>query len=251
MIEPSHASTHYKSAASRFLTPLVAAFFHRELRHYGPELSQRLAERIVEIFDAVCPETSRLRPGQMLWTVIHKETRADSKNRKFVPVVLTVVDEEDTQKLAAGMTSATLRRERMAKMFEEAYAQGGLLSTRDAAMIFHLSSSYASQIRQEAERERSEALPHPGILHDVGSTITHKPVAVRKVVYEKQDPADVARSIRHTQKAVDHYVASFQRVRTVYKLKPDIDFISTATGISRSVVREYVKLIEEYETESA
>lgn len=250
MIEPSHAMKHYKSAQGRFLTPLITAYFTRELRHYGPEISRRLAESIVAIFEATCPERSRLRPGQMVWNVIHKDTRADSKNLKLVPVILTVVDEQDTRELAAGKSAISLRYERMARMFEEAFEQGGLLSTRDAALLFHTSNSCASTIRKKAEALRGEVLPHPGVLHDMGSTITHKAAVVRKVHYEKQDPADVARSIHHTQQAVDHYLASFNRVRTVYKLQPDIDFVAMATGISRAVVREYTKLIEEYENES-
>lgn len=251
MIEPSPASKKYKSAEARFLEPLVAAFFLRELRHYGPELSQRLAERLVEIFDAVCPPAGRLRPGQMVWSVVHKDTRADSKNRKLVPVILTVVDKGDVRQLAAGKPVPELRRERMAEMFEEAYAQGGLLSTRDAAMIFHLPDAYASQVRIQAEEERGNPLPHPGILHDMGTTISHKRAVVRKVYYEKQDPADVARAIRHTQQAVDHYLRCFHRVRTIYELKPELGFISLATGISKSVVRQYIELIEEYEKKSA
>lgn len=250
MNKPDYHKKRYNSALVRFLQPMIAAFFRRELRHYGPELSARLAERITELVEAACPEASRVKPGQLVWRTIAPETRADSACPRYVPVVLTLVDEEEVGRRAAGESIVTVRRDRVARLFEEAYEQGGLLSTRDAALLLHLNDTQVSAIRKQAEAERGGPLPHPGVLQDMGTTITHKPVVVRKVVYERQDPAKVARDIRHTQRAVDNYVKAFNRVRTIHRLKPDIDFIADATGMSKRLVKEYVKLIQEHENEN-
>src|ERR1039458_8260251 len=58
---------------------------------------------------------------------------------------------------------------------------------------------YISRFRQRYEPKHDCILPHPGSLQDVGSTLSHKTQAVRKVIFERKDPAAVAREINHTQ----------------------------------------------------
>ena len=84
-------------------------------------------------------------------------------------------------------------------------------------------------------KEHNCILPHTGALHDMGSTISHKKTIVQKVVFEKKDPADVARECNHTQRAVDNYLKDYNRVKTAYKYKRDIDFIHNVTGIAKYV----------------
>jgi hypothetical protein len=81
----------------------------------------------------------------------------------------------------------------------------------------------------------------------MGSCVTHKPEIVYKAIVEKKDPVQVARETNHTQQAVDHYLKSFHRVQTVYTLNQDPDYISLVTSISKSVVNQYINLIETYD----
>lgn len=244
MIAKTFGQKHYHSAHARFLEPLLTQFFQRELPRFGPLLSQRLAQEVVHIVDALCPPQSRLQPGQLLWNVIHKDTRADSPQRRFVPAILTLVSPEDVSLLEHGAAPTSVFRQCLARLFREAYAQQGLLSVRDAALLFHCHPASISHARQQYETEQGCVLPHPGSLQDMGSTITHKAVAVRKVVFEHKDPATVAQEINHSQKAVDHYVSNYHRVKTLYDLKPDPDFIHQATRIAKHVVLQYIELIK-------
>lgn len=244
MMAKTYNQKHYHSAHARFLEPLLTLFFQRELPRFGPLLSQRLAQEVVAILDALCPPSSRLQPGQLLWNVIHKDTRADSKQCRFVPAILTLVSPEDVRQLEQGAALGTVLRQCLARLFREAHAQEGLLSVRDAALLFHCHPSHISQARQRYEKEHGCILPHPGSLQDMGSTISHKALAVRKVVFERKDPAAVAQEINHTQKAVDHYVSNYHRVKTLYDFKPDPDFIHQATRIAKHVVLQYVALIQ-------
>ena len=244
MIARTFSQKHYHSAHARFLEPLLTHFFQRELPRFGPLLSQRLAQEVVCILDALCLPTSRLQPGQMLWNVIHKDTRADFKQRRFVPAILTLVSPEDVTLLEQGAALGTVFRHCLARLFREAHAQQGLLSVRDAALLFHCHPSHISLARQQYETEHGCILPHPGSLQDMGSTISHKALAVRKVVFERKDPAAVAQEINHSQKAVDHYVSNYHRVKTLYDLNPDPEFIHQATRIAKHVVRQYIQLIQ-------
>lgn len=243
MIAPTFAQKHYHSAHARFLITLLCALFQRELPRLGPVLSQRLAEEVLHLFDAICPALTHLEPGQMLWNVIDKTTRANSPKRRFIPAVLTLIDPEDISALEKGTSPNEVFEKVLARLFYQAYEQGGLLSTRDAALIFCRPISKISTVRQKYEKENDCVLPHPGSLQDMGSTISHKSLAVRKVIHEGKDPAEVASEINHSQKAVDRYLTDYQRVKTLYDLKPDIEFIHLATNIAKHVIRQYINLI--------
>jgi hypothetical protein len=77
----------------------------------------------------------------------------------------------------------------------------------------------------------------------MGSTITHKNMIIRKIIYEKKDPAQVAKECNHSQRAVDRYLKDYYRVASLYKENKNIDFIHHVTGISRAVVVQYLKII--------
>lgn len=249
MIAKTYAQKHYASAHDRFLEPLLTAFFQRELPRFGPLLSQRLAQEVIRIFDAVCLPLSRIQPGQLLWNVVHKDTRADSKNRRFVPAILTLVSPQDVAAWEKGARNTDVLQQCLARLFREAYAQEGLLSVRDASMLLHRNPATISAARQVYEKQHQCSLPHPGNLQDMGSTITHKTLAVSKVVFEGKDPAIVANEINHSQKAVDHYVTNYHRVKTLYELNPDPDFIHQATRIAKHVVRQYIAMIKHPKTQ--
>jgi len=234
----------YGSARRRFLVPLVARLLERELTRTGPELSRMLATRIADLFEAVCPGAETVKPGQLVWMALDQATRAGSGNETLRPVVLTLVDEKEAQGMAGGEGIRKIRGEAVVRMFEEAYRQGAVLSTRDIAMILHANASVASQARIKAEEELGRPLPHTGALHDIGTTISHKVAIVRKAVCEGMDPAHVARATRHSQESVDRYLKAFYRIQMLFDLNRDPAFISGATGMSERLVAEYIKILE-------
>jgi alkanesulfonate monooxygenase SsuD/methylene tetrahydromethanopterin reductase-like flavin-dependent oxidoreductase (luciferase family) len=208
-------------------------------------LAGRLATEVVRLFEAICPAPEHLRPGQLLWTVPDRNTSPRSHNRPLIPVILTLSSPEDAQRLAQGATISENLQEALSRMFLEAHAQGGLLSVRDAALVLHHHQSAITRFRQSYEKRHDCILPHPGSLQDVGSTVSHKAQAVRKVVFERKDPATVAREITHSQSSVDRYLRDYHRVKTLYDVRPDPTFIHQCTNIAKHVVRQYVELIEQ------
>jgi len=245
MIAPSFNQKHYRPALKRFLHPILSALFQRELTRLGPMLAGRLATEVIALFEALCPATEHLRPGQLLWTVPDRQANPRSRHRPLVPVILTLSSPEDAQRLANGSTIAEDLLQALARMFREAHAQGGLLSVRDAALILHRHQSDISRFRQNYEKQHGCILPHPGSLQDVGSTVSHKAQAVRKVVLERKDPATVAREMTHAQSSVDRYLRDYHRVKTLHAVRPDPLFIHQCTNIAKHVVLQYLQLIEQ------
>jgi hypothetical protein len=245
MIAPSFNQKHYRPALKRFLEPILSALFQRELTRLGPMLAGRLAAEVIRLFEALCPTPEHLRPGQLLWTVPDRNSSPRSRHRPLLPVILTLSCPEDAQRLAQGTTIRENLQEALSRMFREAHAQGGLLSVRDAALLLHHHQAHITDLRQTYEKKHQCILPHPGSLQDVGSTVSHKAQAIRKVVLERKDPATAAREMAHAQSSVDRYLRDYHRVKTLYDIRPDPMFIHRCTHIAKHVVRQYIELIEQ------
>lgn len=238
----------YRSARQRLLKPQIERFFAEQLpKMFGPVIRSNIADELLELFDQHVREASSLEPGQILWNAVDINTRADAVNRRFVTVVLTMVDEQDIKLRTQGRSIKEIRAQATARILREAYQQGALLSMRDISLLCWQPHSVPTTWRKHYERAQKCALPHPGNLQDMGSCVTHKPEIVYKAIVEKKDPVQVARETNHTQQAVDHYLKSFHRVQTVYTLNQDPDYISLVTSISKSVVNQYINLIETYD----
>jgi hypothetical protein len=244
MNTPSESVKRYNSARARFLKPVIASFFEREFpRMFGPVLREKVADELIALFETTAPDRTYLKPGQMLWNALDKHTRGDSPNRRYVPVILTVITEEDVALLARGTPMSEIAEHAVARMFEEAYQQGGILSSRDIGLLRLRHPTWAAATRKRYEARYACVLPHTGALHDMGSTVSHKAMIIRKTVLEKKDPATVARECHHSQTAVDRYLKDYYRVKTLHRLGHDLEFIHHTTQIAKHVINQYVEII--------
>lgn len=247
MLPESPASKHYKSAHKRFLKPVIENFFKTEFsKSFGPNVRSLIADELIKIFDANNRETNTIKPGQVLWNAVHKNTRADSKKLKLVPVVLTLLNDDDISKLENGLKISDHKQNVVARMLEEAYLQDALLSMRDIGLLTAMSYSNATEIRKKYEHKHKVELPHPGNIQDMGSCMTHKYQIVYKCVVEKKDPINVAQETNHTIRAVDHYLKDFNRVKTLYLDGKDPDYIHMVTKMSLALIDQYTNIINQY-----
>lgn len=247
MIPTASSVKHYSSAHDRFLKPAIVNFFAREFSGaFGPIVRENIADALLDLFNSLCPESSRLKPGQIVWNALDKRTRADSERRRYKPVILSLVTDDDVSMFEKGLSVATIRKNVMARMIREAYQQGAVLSTRDLSLLMVSSAAYLSQLRIEYEKEHKTILPHTGVIHDMGTTLTHKRIIVYKHVVEKKDPSIVAKETNHSQMAVDKYLKDFNRIKTLVKDNKDLDFIHHTTNIARPVIKQYLQIINNY-----
>ena len=122
MIKQSDCVKRYNSAKARFLKPVIENFFAQECpKFFGPVLRGKIADELIKIFKAMTPEISSLKPGQILWNALDKNTRGDSPKRKYVPVVLSIICEEDIQSLTQGTKMSKISEKAIARMIREAY----------------------------------------------------------------------------------------------------------------------------------
>jgi hypothetical protein len=247
MIPTASSVKHYSSAHDRFLKPALVNFFAREFSGaFGPIVRENIADALIDLFNSLCPESSRLKPGQIVWNALDKRTRADSEKRRYKPVILSLVTDDEVSLFEKGTSLTTIRKNVMARMIREAYQQGAVLSTRDLSLLLVSSASVLSHQRIEYEKEHQTVLPHTGIIHDMGTTLTHKRIIIYKHVVEKKDPSIVARETNHSQMAVDKYLKDFNRVKTLVNDNKDINFIHHTTNIARPVIKQYLQIINNY-----
>lgn len=245
MINKADCLKRYSSAKTRFLKPVIMNFFSREFpKLFGPIIREKLADELITLFESNCPDVKRLKPGQLLWNALDKNTRGDSPLRRYVPVVLSIVTENDILQLENGILPSVIAKNTIARIIKQAYQQGGILSTRDVALITLRYSGTVSQLRLSYEKEHNCVLPHTGVLHDMGSSISHKTTIINKVVIQKKDPATAARECNHSQKAADHYLKDYNRVKTVFEQNQDIQYIHQVTGIAQHVVKKYINILQ-------
>lgn len=245
MISRTYSEKRYNSAKGRFLKPVIMKFFQKEFPQlFGPIVRERIAEELIAIFENFSPETSRLKPGQLFWIALDKNTRADSPNCQYKPVIISLITPEDIEQLEKGVKPSVVTKNTIARMYNEVYQQGAILSTRDVSLLTLRNDSYVSRIRLNYEKEHDCILPHTGALHDMGSTITHKAAIVKKVVFEKKDPSIAANEINHSQIAADHYLKDYHRVKTVFEHNQDVDYIHHVTGIAKHVVKQYIEILQ-------
>lgn len=165
---------------------------------------------------------------------------------KLVPVILTLVNNDDISKLENGLKITEHRQNVVARMLEEAYSQNALLSMRDVSLLLSINDSYATINRKKYEEKHNVLLPHPGNLQDMGSCITHKFQIIYKCVVEKKDPIIAAKETNHTVMAVDRYLKDFNRVKTLYLDDKDENYIHLVTKLSLNLIAQYVNIINQY-----
>jgi hypothetical protein len=248
VIAKPDAQKRYASAQKRTLQSSIAGFFHESFpRLFGLEIREMIAQKLIALVEAQMPATEYVRPGQCVWNAVSIETRADSPNLRLIPVVLTLVDNKDIERLSNGEAPCRVAEDATARILNEAYHQGALLSMRDIGLLTWHRGGLISQHRKSWEERNNQVLPHPGSLQDFGSCLTHKTAIVVKAVYEKKDTRRVAQETKHTQQSVDRYLKDFHRVRTCYHENPDTEFICQVTGMSRHLVNQYIDIIHKYE----
>jgi hypothetical protein len=245
MIPTPERKRKYQTAHDRLLKPAIINFFAREFPgSFGPIVRENITDALLDLFESLCPETSRLKPGQIIWNALDVKTRASSPNRRYKPVILTIVSDEEISMFENNKSMHEIRKDVIARMIKEAYNQGGILSMRDISLMLVHNPSHLSHSRIEFEETNQTVLPHTGVIHDIGTTISHKRQIIYKYVVEKKDPAIVALETNHSQLAVDRYLKDYFRVKTLIDDHKDVEYINIVTKIAKPVIKQYQQIIE-------
>ena len=231
---------------------LVRKFLTEYGYDHGPVVARAIVEDILATIERCCPEG--VPPKTVTWLAVCREWRGRKKGldiTDLVPIQLQVVRDEEITLLM----EPALRRERKARRAYsrarfarwcfEAYEQGGVLTLLDLSLLSGLAENFIGDLLREYEAESGQIVPTRGTVHDIGPGVTHKAEVIRRWL-RGESAAQIARALNHSQEAVDRYLADYHKVRLLAQQFPEAD-LPILTGISASVVRQYIALLQEYE----
>lgn len=240
----SYAHKQYASAQSRMFASAFDRFLSVNVPQCGgPEVRSLLVDKIVELFETYTVSLDHLKPGQILWVGIDKDTRPDSHRVRYRPVILTLVTADEIQALSDGLCHPPkLLPKTVARLHNEAFSQRALLSNRDLGLIFKRHPSDLADIRQQYEKQNDCILPTPATIQDMGSGVTHKTMILRKILIEKKDMVKVREETAHTQQAIDRYIKDYHRIELLLDDKKSIMFIAQVTRLSPYLILQYERI---------
>ena len=248
---PSPPWKTFAASARKSFRSAVCHLLHSEFPGvFGPAITSLLADKIDELYARFHPPASRFRVGQVLWVAVAVDDPPGRdkriENTRLIPVILDLVTGQDIDEaMVAGLRQQT-RRNKIVRLFRQAYAQGGVLSETDVALLLHRSLTPISQDIQAYEREGGDVVPRRGTVHDMGRSVTHKAVICYKRLVEQKPTSQVAEETFHSVDEVEYYVQCFRRVQLCKDSGMIKEDIARATGHSLPLVQEYLELIDTF-----
>lgn len=213
-------------------------------------IADLLVERMLELVKQYSPDPAGLSPGQIVWLAVdvnapptHNRTLAVTD---MVPVILTLVHPDDLKRRKDGQLWADIFPDIVARLFTEAYQQGGVLAIPDIVALCGCCYSRAQRARQKWEKKNDKILPTRGVIHDLGSYPTHKAQIV-SLHLQGLNTQEIGRLTYHAPECVDRYLDDFERVLLLYKKlgkARSIQKISFYSGLSVALVKQYYAIIK-------
>lgn len=234
----------FRSVLTRELTANIPSL--------GTLTATAFAKHLEVIIEEYYPPSERLRMGQVLWPAVDKNEspgyRKTIEETKLKPVFLSLIDQQDIIDYLAGTKKREIRKSIAARLFTEAYQQGGVLTGPDVATLMGLSAGTIYKYIREHEKENDIEIPHRGRIHDMGPTVTHKKQICHMVIVQGRTIESVAQASKHSPEAVTRYVQDYRRVHQCLKNGFSLQQTSYMTKLSKKVVTEYADLQQENKT---
>jgi len=239
--------------AKRTFRSALIELFEREYKLVGShKVIELIADDICQLRDEFYPRSEEEVYGNLNWVTTASDNKKPKlgqrvEDYKSVRISLPLVNESDLKMLDT-MPSKERDKQKIARLINSAYAQGGLLTVEEIALIVNRSTLSVSKRIKEYQQERQVVLPIKGNKLDIGPGITHKRIIIE--LYEKKvAPPDIARQVNHSQEAVDRYIKDYERVKFLVRRGLDITEISHLTGRGKQVIKQYLEVLKRHHPE--
>lgn len=233
----------------------LGAFFALECPQLGGHLTrQTLVKAITNLVHLFYPETTHLRQGQIQWTTVDRNEKGSYRKTiqetKLTSVTLDLVRPDDAHQLATGKSLRELKKEAVARLFQQAWHQGGCLTSAEISILLKISDPTVGKYIREYEQEHKRLLPRRGTMHDMGPSVTHKVEIIRKLFLEGKTVEQTMRETNHGAEAVHRYIQAFKQILLCHRRNLNVGEIAYATNMSRSLVEEYLQLLQTFAKEN-
>ena len=187
--------------------------------------------------------TQELAPGKAKFIVISAEDSPSTKlkDAQKISVTLTINDDKEDLPIKEKLGVTGLRQHRLARICNEAFMQGGLLTVEDIANRIFCCGERTIVRDLKALREQNIFVPLRSTIKDMGRTLSHRSLIVKEWV-KGSEYTEIARKTTHSVKAVDNYVGKFKQVVALMKEGYDVHTIAFLTKISKRLAEEYIDI---------
>ena len=226
------------------------AFFSNECPQLGGQRTRQvLVQSIVQMIGRFYPPSTHLRPGQTPWVTVDKDEKSSYGKRmsetRLTSVVLDLIPANELTERKDGKKLREIKKAAVARVFTQAYEQGGCLTNVETALLLKLSPSTVSTYTREWERENDTLLPRRGTIQDMGPTLTHKKEIIERLFLQGKSVEQVMRETYHSAEAITRYIVAFKQVLLCHRKGLSTEEIAFAVKMSKRLVEEYQRLIAE------
>ena len=187
-----------------------------------------------------------LKEGQIEVTVIELAERSGKVIEKLEKkkVRLTIDNGIEDIEIQKEFGRTELRRIKIQRITDEAIEQGGVLSQEDISKYLSCTVRTIQRDIKSIKQKGIEVVTR-GYLHNIGRGQTHK-VKIIGMYLDGKTYSEIKLTARHSSGAIKRYLESFIKVlmsqsKGIYEKKE----ISSVTGISEGLVKQYLDLIRE------
>lgn len=222
------------------LKEVLLAELQQQMPTLGRISALRLADSIIAKADQFFPRRTTLRPGQLKWPAVRLTDGPGKRieHTAFYPVTLDLAPEPPS--------SAAVRRQQRGRLavalFQQARAQGALLTTEDVAAILCTCRQMVAWYVQDYQRTNDTVVPTRATVHDIGPGITHRLIICEKLLVQGRSVQQTVQDTHHSVRAVTRYLKGFTRVRFCLAAGMSIEQTAYLTGMSADLVRKYREL---------
>lgn len=248
----SSREAEFRPQARKTLRHALIRFVTREFpRLGGPWIIDLFVDRLLEVVDTYRIARGRLSPGQTIWPAVAVDEvpgyRKPMSATRQVPVIVTLVNQDDIADLRNEDDHTNVLQRAVVRAAHDAYAQGGVLTTTDLALLYSRTQGWIAKLIRRHEAETGDIVPRRGNIHDIGRTVSHKRIICRKAYVEGKPTHLIARETHHSPEAVDHYILDFARVYFATR-QCGMTPAETAFAMQRSLslVTTYIEMIGEF-----
>lgn len=221
----------------------------------GPRVVELCTEMILEIVHDYLKPKDHLRWGQVLYSAVsvndppaRGKTMAETEK---VVVVLDLVTDEDIEKQIAKEDHRKKIVRRCKRLCQQAYEQGGLLTTADLSLLIGYDRAYISRCLAKEERDSGEIIPRRANIHDMGTGTTHKRIICLYRFRDGLSAREIARRTHHADESVKNYLSTYKRVRHLLQRGIDPAQIPQMLDISTNLAQQYVEIHKELTDEDS
>ena len=251
----THRERDFEPLRDKTLASVLRHLFVTEFGYDNKVLfAEAMIQRILETIDLFVKPLATLKPGQVLWMAVIRDNRKHApqamKETPQVPVVLDLVTDDDLQALSAGESFRNVRRQRHARLLDQALAQGGVLAQTDLAALTLTSESVAGHDIAHVQRTEGRRLPYRGAVQDIGPTLSHKVEVARLLEAGYLEP-EICRMLSpvHNLRSVENYAQNYKNVLKLLDHGFAPEEISGILSLSRRLVDQYIQIVKEHHPE--